>query len=139
MRDSVQRWRTEKEATTMTLDHFEGVTEVFEEEDAHVELKATGGVSDDEGSAEPIDAIVNEGEVIGEELPSLLMGEDTGLPSMRDYCDCILHVEYYVIFIEIYWSIHDGYMYWRSVFFMHGILTEWMVTFERYTLGVPHI
>ena len=167
----------------MILDHFEEVTEVFEEEDTHVELKAIEGVSDDEGSEEPTDAVINEGEVIGEELPSLLMGEDTGnmslspyvidlipfastydateslkfsylhlpmfhplyydvlmgLPSMRDYCDCILPVGYFVIFIEVYWSIEDEYMYWRSVFFMHGILTEWMVTFERYTLGVPHI
>ena len=151
VRSSVQRWRTRKEAATLTSDHFEEVKEVSEEEDAHVESKATEGMSDDEGSEESIDTVINEEEVIGEELPSLMMGDDTGnmslspyvidpipcvstfeateyfkfsyvplptfyplyydvlmeLPSMRGYYDCILPKGYFVIFIEVRWSIQD--------------------------------
>ena len=34
-----------------------------------------------------------------------------GLRSMRGYCDCIVPMECYEIFVGVHWSIMDGYLY----------------------------
>ena len=60
-----------------------------------------------------------------------------GLPSMRSYCDCIIPMGCYAIFVGVHWSIMDGYLYWRSVLVVHGIIIEQMVILARRPPRLP--
>ena len=62
-----------------------------------------------------------------------------GLSSMSNYCNCIFPVKCYGIFMGVHWSIVDGYLYWRSVLFVQGVIVEWLAIFARHDPRLPNI